>query len=99
MQRISHKQTGNAIILRCPIIPASNDRNDHREGIAEVASSLTNLIEINLLPYHPLGLQKVEDLGLKGTPGLGKCADRSTIEKIGHRLESLSRKPVRIMGC
>ena len=51
---------GVKTILRCPIIPTCNDRDDHFEGIARVASSLNNIIEINVEPYHPLGKGKSE---------------------------------------
>ncbi len=51
------------IILRCPIIPTLNDTHEHFEGIARVANSLSNIIEVNIEPYHPLGSSKSEMLG------------------------------------
>ena len=54
---------GAKTILRCPIIPSLNDREDHFEKIAEIANSLENIIEINIEPYHPLGSRKSEMLG------------------------------------
>ena len=56
-------QMGRETILRCPIIPTVNDTPDHLRGIAETANSLTNLREIHLEPYHPLGAGKAERLG------------------------------------
>lgn len=50
------------IILRCPVIPTLNDREDHFDGIAETANSLKNIIEINIEPYHPLGSGKAQML-------------------------------------
>ncbi len=49
---------GCKTILRCPIIPTLNDREEHLCGIAELANSLENIIEINIEPYHPLGSSK-----------------------------------------
>jgi len=55
---------GCKIILRCPIIPTINDTDEHFCGIAETANSLSNILEINIEPYHPLGNGKNEMLGI-----------------------------------
>jgi glycyl-radical enzyme activating protein len=55
---------GAKIILRCPIIPSFNDRREHYEGIARLANGLRNVQEIEIEPYHPLGLSKAEKLGM-----------------------------------
>lgn len=57
-------ELGAKTVLRCPIIPTLNDRDDHFEGIAKTANSLKNIIEINIEPYHPLGSGKSEMLGV-----------------------------------
>lgn len=54
---------GAKIVLRCPIIPGMNDRKEHFGEIAKFAGSLKNIIEINILPYHPLGKSKSSRLG------------------------------------
>lgn len=54
---------GCKIILRCPIIPTLNDTEEHLEGIASVANSLKNILQIDVEPYHPLGMGKAESLG------------------------------------
>ena len=54
---------GAKTVLRCPIIPTCNDKDDHFSGIAAVANRLKNIIEINVEPYHPLGKGKSELLG------------------------------------
>ena len=51
-------QASAHIILRCPIIPGLNDRDDHLHGIARLANRLRHVTEINLMPYHPLGASK-----------------------------------------
>ena len=56
-------QMGGKTVLRCPIIPTLNDRDDHFLGIAKTANSLKNIIEINVEPYHPLGSGKSVMLG------------------------------------
>ena len=52
-------------VLRCPIIPTLNDRDDHLAGIAALANALQNVTEINIEPYHPLGSGKAAMLGRK----------------------------------
>jgi glycyl-radical enzyme activating protein len=54
---------GGRTILRCPLIPGVNADDDHLEGIAEIANALTNVLEVTLHPYHPLGKSKSERLG------------------------------------
>jgi len=54
---------GEKIILRCPIIPTYNDRDEHFSAIAKLANSLQNITEINIMPYHPMGASKAVRVG------------------------------------
>ena len=56
-------KNGAQIILRCPIIPNLNDREDHFEGIGRIANGLTNIQKIEIEPYHSLGLSKAQAVG------------------------------------
>jgi pyruvate formate lyase activating enzyme len=56
-------RSGAKMILRCPIIPSLNLRDEHAEEIATIANNLKNLQQINLLPYHPLGISKAVSIG------------------------------------
>ena len=49
---------GASIILRCPIIPGLNDREDHFIALARLAEKLHGIRGIDLMPYHPLGTGK-----------------------------------------
>ena len=51
------------IVLRCPIIPGCNDREEHFKGIAETANRFTSISEIQIEPYHPLGAAKSMQIG------------------------------------
>ena len=53
-----------SILLRCPVIPGLNDREDHFQGIADLTASLPNLTGVELLPYHNLAVSKIERMGL-----------------------------------
>lgn len=54
---------GAKTVLRCPIIPKINDRKSHFREIANLANRLSNIIEINILAYHPLGKSKSARIG------------------------------------
>ncbi len=54
---------GAKTVLRCPIIPKINDRKSHFKEIANLANKLANIIEINILAYHPLGKSKSARIG------------------------------------
>lgn len=56
-------QAGARTMLRCPVIPGLNDRLEHFQAIAGIANRMKNVVEINLLPYHPLGNSKNQRLG------------------------------------
>lgn len=55
---------GAKIILRCPLIPNVNTREEHIANIARIASSLDNLLEINVMAYHLLGNDKYDALDM-----------------------------------
>ncbi len=54
---------GAQIILRCPIIPTYNDREEHFAELAKIANKLDGVVQIEIMPYHPLGKSKSEDIG------------------------------------
>ena len=65
LEKLSKTDVG--IILRCPIIPEINDTEEHFLSIAELAQRTTNIQEIQLLPYHPLGVEKSRRIGKEPT--------------------------------
>lgn len=63
---------GSAILLRLPLVPGFNDREDHFEAVGRLASELPRLEGVEVLPYHPLGEGKRERMGMppaRRTPG------------------------------
>lgn len=50
--------------IRIPVIPGINDSEKEMEGIADFLSTLQNIKQITLMPYHTLGKSKYETLGL-----------------------------------
>ncbi len=60
---LSLDAAGAAILLRCPIVPGLNDRDDHFAGIAELAEALQHGQGVEVMPYHPMGSSKSRSLG------------------------------------
>lgn len=86
---------GAKTVLRCPIIPSFNDREDHFEEIAELANSLDNIIEINVEPYHPLGSGKSELLGKSYPLADLSFPDEETVKEWIERIASNTEIPVK----
>lgn len=56
---------GKKVVLRCPIIPGFNDKDEHFLGIAETANQYDCIVHIEIEPYHSLGVGKYDALGRK----------------------------------
>lgn len=56
---------GKKAVLRCPIIPGFNDKDEHFLGIAETANQYDCIVHIEIEPYHSLGVGKYDALGRK----------------------------------
>ena len=54
---------GAKVVLRCPLIPQINLEESHYDGIAAIANRYPNVTRIELEPYHPMGLEKLDALG------------------------------------
>lgn len=55
---------GATIVLRVPVIPGYNDRQDHIAAVAALTHGLSRLPPVDLLPYHRLGKGKRTSLGV-----------------------------------
>jgi pyruvate formate lyase activating enzyme len=51
------------IWIRVPIIPGINDSRENIEGIAAFSASIGGVQQVNILPYHRLGIQKFDRIG------------------------------------
>ncbi|MEZ0536468.1 glycyl-radical enzyme activating protein [Caldicellulosiruptoraceae bacterium PP1] len=56
---------GCKIILRFPLIPGVNDDEEHLEAISKMKLKYPKLIDVEILPYHNIGVSKLKRLGLK----------------------------------
>ena len=55
---------GARVLLRCPIVPGLNDRDEHFEGIARMTVRYPGLLGAEILPYHKLAAGKADRMGL-----------------------------------
>lgn len=58
-------QSGSRVIARIPMIPGITANKNNLRQLAEFISSLDQIPEINLLPYHRTAAGKYEKLGMK----------------------------------
>ncbi len=49
---------GKKVIIRVPVVPGLNDSQQELQQLAAFAASLPGLDDIELLPYHPIGMEK-----------------------------------------
>lgn len=85
---------GKTIILRCPIIPQINDRLDHYQGIAMIANNFKNIVKIELLPYHPLGIKKRSAIDMEILYDNNSFMPKTAIEEIAEKIRSLTDKEI-----
>ncbi len=58
---------GKDVILRCPVIPGVNDNDEHFAGIAKLTEKYSNILKVEVEPYHRLGENKYVGLGREST--------------------------------
>lgn len=57
-------RTGANIWIRVPVIPDFNDNLEEMKRIAAIASSVSGVSRVTLMPYHTLGKSKYATLGI-----------------------------------
>ena len=57
-------ESGARVILRCPVIPGLNDREDHFKAIARLTNEYDGVEGAEIMPYHKLGVSKAARMGL-----------------------------------
>ncbi|MBP3323101.1 MAG: glycyl-radical enzyme activating protein [Clostridia bacterium] len=90
-------EMGAKTVLRCPIIPDINDNESHFESILSIANSLDNLLEINLEPYHPLGISKQERLNKESKYTNREFMDKEKLKSLAGPLVDNANVKVKIM--
>lgn len=55
---------GGKFFIRCPVIPGVNDREEHLVRVGELVCGLRGVQQVDLVPYHDLGLVKASAAGI-----------------------------------
>lgn len=55
---------GGRVVLRCPLIPGVNDREEHLAGVEKLIRATPGVIGAQVMPYHRLASGKVARYGL-----------------------------------
>jgi len=55
-------ESGRKFVIRIPLVKGITDTPGNIDEIIRIGSDLENLIRIEVLPYHPLGVGKYKDL-------------------------------------
>jgi len=90
-------QLGKKIIIRIPIVPEITDTNENLFAIRGFISSLNNVMEINLLPYHRAGEGKYQKYGKENRMNDTVTSDVKNLENIKQFFSELKCK-VKIGG-
>ena len=90
-------ESGARIILRCPIIPGVNFTTAHFEAVARLAASNRGVCQIDLEPYHPLGVEKARRLGRAAGFEEETFLERAQLENDARRLREAAGVPVSIL--
>jgi len=83
------------IILRCPIIPGVNDNREHFSGITGLANSLTNILSIEIVPYHSFGNSKYRKLNNKKSAVAFRLPSSKEIKHWIEEIQKLTTVPVK----
>ncbi|MFW6040431.1 MAG: glycyl-radical enzyme activating protein [Thermoplasmatota archaeon] len=79
-------EAGKEIIIRYPVIPGINDSEEDIDRLISLVSSLKNLKELDLLPYHNV-CEKYKRLGKKYRLSEAEAPSNKKMKQIKKRLE------------
>lgn len=84
------------IILRCPLVPQINDEPEHLKEIGLLSRKYKSIIEIDVLPYHDIGLSKIKRIFKEDYQKKFEIPDKVTIQKWKNEIEKWAECEVKI---
>ncbi len=91
---------GAKIILRCPLVPDINTRDEHISAIAKIAASLEGVLEVNVMAYHLLGNAKYDALNMEnkmaGSAAMTEDEKAACIKAISDKIAAISGKRIKV---
>jgi len=88
---------GARIVLRCPVIPGVNDREDHFKHIGALADRLKNVTGIDVAPYHPLGISKADAIGKPAAHRDAAIPPKQTAERWAASIQKYTKVLITIL--
>ena len=55
---------GKKVVIRMPIVPGINDSAENIEAAGRFIAALGNVVRVQLIPYHTIGVDKYARLGI-----------------------------------
>lgn len=92
------EEIGANVILRCPIIPHINDCEDHFKGIGTIVNAYRCILHVELLPYHPLGISKAEQIGEEAMYPEPDFLQKETLQQYAKKIKFFTNKEISIGG-
>lgn len=87
------------IIVRIPMVPGANDSDTNLVATAEFCQALNKLREIELLPYHRLGLETYRNLGIDyPLKDLTPPSQEQILERAAFLSQQNAGVPIRVNG-
>ncbi|ERI89685.1 pyruvate formate-lyase 1-activating enzyme [Clostridiales bacterium oral taxon 876 str. F0540] len=59
------ERSNTKVWIRHVVVPGITDSEEHIEKLKEIIKTIKNVEKVELLPYHTLGVQKYEKLGIR----------------------------------
>lgn len=87
---------GAKVLMRSPIIPGCNERDDFLAGLESLAKSLPNLTGVELMTYNPLGESKVARFGLD--PGARASSAQPNEATVAHWCARLRKAGIPVIN-
>ena len=78
----SLNESGKPVIIRQVIIPGITDNEEYLNGLKEELKKINNIIKIEFLPYHTLGIEKYHKLKIKYPYEGLKAMDNQECQKL-----------------
>jgi len=86
---------GADIVLRCPVVPGYNDREQHLLNLADIAGRCAHVREIHILPFHPYGSSYSGKIGRAYALNGQEAANEEQVQRWLAIVQSRSSLPVR----
>lgn len=85
-------EKGSNIVVSFPIIPGINDDEKNVAETAKFIDSLTNIQQVNLLPYHRAGIEKYKNLGKPYKLNTTRPPTHQKVESVKEKIEAFGLK-------